>query len=196
MIDLREETTHYWQFAPEVPGNACGPTCNTVWGDLYFPGVGYSVPQVASLVGNNGGFSTFTGMMTALRRMYIPPAYQPATDLRFLAYMLARGYVVTTLVDYASFSYRPYGYTLAHFMVVVGIDDLYVWAHDPLRTEGPTPFTRNEYEKALNTPSRYPLRGGGYGYNFTNQSIYPLRPYTRMNQLMRQFRRNLSQVFQ
>jgi hypothetical protein len=196
MIDLRYETTHFWQFAPEVPGNACGPSCNTVWGDLYFPGRGYTVPEVARLVGNNGGFSTFTGMMAALTRMDIPPVYEPETTLVKIAYLNARGYVVTVLVDYGSFSYRPYGYTLAHFVVVVGLDADYVYAHDPLRMTGPSKFPRAEFDRAINTPSRYPLKGGGYGYNYTNQSIYPLRPYTRMNQLMRQFRRNLSQVIQ
>lgn len=126
--------------------------------------------------------------------MDIQNSYQPETDVYWIEYMLQRGYPLIVLVDYASFSYRPFNYLLAHFITVVGYSLNYFYAHDSLQVSGPSRFPRSEFINAINRRSRYPLAGGGYGLNYANQSIYPVRPYTKINRLMRQFRQNMKDV--
>jgi ABC-type bacteriocin/lantibiotic exporter with double-glycine peptidase domain len=166
--------------------NACGPACAAMVVNLFVRYRKLSVVQMAALVGNDGGFSTFNAVMRGLQLGGVRCRYEGNATIDWYIRTLAAGFPIIALVSYAAFTNRPFNYLLAHFIVVVGIDDQWVTAFDPLRLFGPYKFPRKEFERAISVRSAYPG-----GTNNPYQAIVPEDPLSFEDEILIELRRNM-----
>lgn len=184
---------HYTQIGVGVY-NGCGPANVGMMASAFDPSFDLDIKTIAHQVGNDGGFSDIWRIQAALRHYGIQNEATRFATLSWYEDMVGRqGIPVIALVSYDQFSNRMYNYQQAHFMVVVGIDAEYVYAHDPLRKDGPTRFPKFEFVRAINAQSWGYNKDKTKWYNYSNQAIYPLRkPIT--DPVMQEIREHLKEI--
>lgn len=163
--------------------NACGPVSGAMVRNAIYRYEYLSPLQMAARIGNNGGFSTASGVIKGLRVSGVPSHYEGNATIQFYLDALAAGYTPIALVAYIAFSNRPYDYRLAHWMPITNITDTLVTGFDPIRTAGPYYFPRDEFERSIRIRSAYPG-----GTNNPYQAIVPEIRFTETDLLLGQMR--------
>jgi predicted double-glycine peptidase len=165
---------HLYQNAPTAPNRSdCGQTC---CGMLIhaFTDKRPTVGQIATATKtDHNGFTNFVDLIRILAYYGVQAkmcAPKEAT-LEWHEAMLFQGRPTIALVAYDQLP-SPVNYKLAHFLVVVGFDEQHVYLNDPLQNIKAWRVTREEFRRAIDTPSRYSSTNP-QALNPSNLALYP-----------------------